>query len=107
MIEITKQQTNKYTFVLKAASGQTLLSSVTFSNEKKAKETVNKLNELSSHRNTFERKTNHSGEFLFSLKNNQGEIIGNSQLYQSEAGMENGIKNLKNRIHNISNLDAL
>ncbi len=46
----------------------------------------------------FERKTNHSGAFMFSLKDENGKIVGYSQCYNSEAGMENGIKNLKNKI---------
>jgi uncharacterized protein YegP (UPF0339 family) len=107
MIEITKQPTNKFTFVLKAESGHTLLNSITFSDERIIKDTVSSLNDLITHRKTFERKTNYHGEFLFCIKNSHGEIIGNSQLYQSEAGMENGIKNFKNRIHSITNIDSL
>ncbi|MGB5667196.1 MAG: YegP family protein, partial [Maribacter sp.] len=45
--------------------------------------------------------------FLFSLKNNGGQIIGISELYSSEAGMENGIKNLKNRIASLASLGEL
>jgi len=47
----------------------------------------------------FERKTNHKGEFQFSLKDSDGKIIGHSQNYNSEAGMENGIKNLRSTIN--------
>ncbi len=46
----------------------------------------------------FERKTDYNGKFLFILKNSEGKVLGNSMLYNSEAGMENGIKNLKTSI---------
>ena len=54
-------------------------------------------------RNHFERKTNHSGQFLFNLKDNDGNLIGQSQFYDSEMGMENGIKNLQNRLEELKN----
>jgi len=49
-------------------------------------------------RTRFERTTNHGGDFQFRLKNINGELIGNSLSYSSEAGMENGIKNLRQSI---------
>lgn len=107
MIEIRKGTSNDYSFCLKAESGNTLLNSIVYDNRETAKEVVNSLQAIKRSRNTFERKTNHSGKFLFSLKNNNGELIGSSQLYQSEAGMENGIKNLINRINSLSDLNQL
>lgn len=41
-----------------------------------------------------ERKTNSKGEFLFELHDPQHHLLGKSLPYSSEAGMENGIKNL-------------
>lgn len=107
MIEIKKEISNNYIFILKAESGHTLLNSVTFPDKKIAKDIVQSLNKISIGRNTFERKTNHNGEFLFSMKDMNGKIIGNSQFYQSEAGMENGIKNLIKRINSLNDLDQL
>ncbi|MBU3024629.1 YegP family protein [Zobellia galactanivorans] len=50
-------------------------------------------------RGNFERKTNHDGQFLFYLKDANGQILGHSLPYGSEAGMENGIKNLINSLN--------
>ncbi|MEP3210298.1 MAG: YegP family protein [Maribacter sp.] len=107
MIEIKKNAIDDYCFILKAESGQALLNSVTFSNKITVDEVVDSLTTLKRNRNTIERKTNHSGKFLFCLKNNNGEIIGNSLLYGSEAGMENGIKNLISRINFLSESNQL
>lgn len=105
MVEIKKENENRYIFILKAESGNTLLNSISFSNENEAKKVVHNLR--TSTKKVFERKTNHKGEFLFNVKNKNGQLIGSSQLYGSEAGMENGIKNLQNRITSLSNLNQL
>jgi len=107
MIEILKKKEKTYEFILKAESGTTLLSSIRFINKEKVKEAVQNLNAYKNHGISVERKTNHNGEFLFSLKSQNGNLIGNSQLYRSEAGMENGIKNLINRINSLSDSNQL
>ncbi len=98
MIQIEKDDEKGYRFQLKNLDGATILSSVSFSDKKEVKRIVSELNPLVKKTTVFERKTNYNGKFLFNLKNSKGEIIGNSQLYESEAGMENGIKHVKNRI---------
>ncbi|MEL6917753.1 MAG: YegP family protein [Bacteroidota bacterium] len=98
MIEIKKEKDNTYQFHLKTTGGRVLLKSVHFSTKADVEKVVTNLSPLMENQSVFERKTNHNGKFLFKLKDSAGRIIGNSQLYGSEAGMENGIKNLKNRI---------
>ncbi|WP_411030909.1 YegP family protein [Spongiimicrobium sp. 3-5] len=106
MIQIKKEKTNSFSFSLKTEGGITLLKSVEFHSEEAIKKTITSLYPLVKNNNAFERRTNSSGEFLFNLKDGNGRIIGNSQLYNSEAGMENGIKNLRNRITSLPpNLD--
>ena len=107
MIEINKRGTGMFSFDLKTQGGHTLLKSVEFNDEQEALSTVKSLNPISKNRMRFERKTNHDGMFLFNLKNSGGKLIGQSQLYNSEAGMENGIKNLENTITSLANLGEL
>lgn len=107
MIEIKKDTSEDYTFVLRTESGDELLSSIVYSNRIMVEEAVHCLKTVKASRNTIERKTNHSGNFLFSLKDKNGELIGNSKLYLSEAGMENGIKNIINRINFLSDPNQL
>jgi uncharacterized protein YegP (UPF0339 family) len=101
VLEINKQKEKIFGFVLKTDSGTVLLNSVDFDNELKAQQAIKNFEAIKTPNISFERKTNHKGEFLFSLKNKNGNLIGNSESYQSEAGMENGIKNLINRIDSL------
>jgi len=103
MIKIQKINFHNYHFELMSESGTTLLKSISYDTSKRVKEASNDILNLGN--NKIERKTNYNGKFLFSLKNDTGSLIGNSQLYQSEAGMENGIKNLMNRIRSLSDVD--
>ena len=106
MIEL-RNFNNNCGFSLKAKSGGVLLNSVAFSNETQMYDAIKSLGTIIATRNHFERKTNHDGQFLFSLKDDNGNLIGQSQLYDSEMGMENGIKNLQNRMEAIRNGDDL
>lgn len=94
MIEINKTSSEEFEFFVKSESGKVLLKSIPFTDEQSMKATVAILSKTISPVKSFERKTNFNGQFLFQLKNKEGKIIGSSGLYRSEAGMENGIKNL-------------
>ena len=98
MIKINKEDNNTYNFSLNTTNGNVLFYSVGFSSKEEINNVVSSLNLLDKKHYIFERRTDHDGNFLFNLKNKKGQLIGNSQLYRSEAGMENGIKNLKKRI---------
>ena len=101
MIEIYKEEQKGYSFHLKSQSGNTLLRSVPFNNKAEITKTLNHLNQNVQKHLLFERKTDYKGKFQFYLKNASGKVIGHSGTYSSEAGMENGIKNLTKRITNI------
>ncbi|CAM3367697.1 YegP family protein [Zobellia roscoffensis] len=98
MIEIVNLSNSNFQFHIKSKSGSTLLESKEYSAKADLETAVLNLDNLQIHRSNFERKTNHEGKFLFNFKDNNGYLIGTSQLYDSEAGMENGIKNLHNRL---------
>jgi len=98
MIEIKKERNNTYRFYVKTGDGNALLNSVPFPSEEDANKTIKQLSPLMKKQAVFERKTDHNGKFLFALKDTNGGIIGTSQQYTSEAGMENGITNVRNRI---------
>ena len=95
MVDILTYSENNHQFKVKAKSGDTLLTSIQFSNKSKLEKIIEKLSSLSMTRDHFERQTNTEGKFLFSLHDEDGNTIGHSEPYDSEAGMENGIKNLR------------
>lgn len=107
MIKINKEDNNIYNFSLNTTNGNALFYSVGFTSKEEIRNVVSSLDQLDKKHYIFERKTDHDGNFLFNLKNNKGQLIGNSQLYGSEAGMENGIKNLKKRIATLNKSDYL
>ncbi|GGW26104.1 YegP family protein [Arenibacter certesii] len=101
MIQIKKESDHTYTFAIQTKDGQALLHSVPFNDKEKMERTISNLKEWIKRESSFERKTNYHGKFFFLLNNSDGTLIGNSMFYSSEAGMENGIKNLKNIISNL------
>jgi uncharacterized protein YegP (UPF0339 family) len=103
MIEIKQRKNKAYQFRLKSAGGQTLLKSIDFNSKEDIENTVRQLSPLAQAHNSIERKTNYDGNFMFNLKDQNGRLIGKSQLYSSEAGMENGISNMKRSIRSLAN----
>lgn len=101
MIEIHTDSDNIISFSLKSEGGNTLLNSVPFTEKFELDKVVRKLDTMRLTRNHFERKTNNDGKFLFRLKDDGGRTIGHSEPYDSEAGMENGIKNLREQIKSL------
>lgn len=95
MIKFHTDSDDNFSFSLRADNGSILLNSVTFSDKSEMDKTLRKLNTIDLSRNHFERKTNTEGRFLFLLKDDSGQLIGRSNPFDSEAGMENGIKNLR------------
>ena len=94
MISVESSKSEGYRFKVMTTSGSTLLQSVSFNTKKELQQTVSELSVSPTTPGKVERKTNNDGKFLFQLKNNAGKVLGTSGLYSSEAGMENGIKNL-------------
>ncbi len=104
MIQIIKKEDNTFTFQLKTKNNIVLLQGSSFNSREELNNTIkNAIHKMDS-LIIFERKTATNGKFLFNLTNLEGEIIGYSQFYNSEAGMENGIKNLKNSFISLNKL---
>lgn len=95
MLSIVKEGNEGYRFSVVSASGRTIFNSVPYPNIEKMKETLDKLNLSLEEHIIIERKTNTAGKFLFTGKTKEGFVIGHSNLYDSEPGMENGIRNMK------------
>lgn len=99
MIEFKKNRNNDYLFLVKSNTGKILLKSVPFSNKDSMESLLNELKQKEGITSKiFERKTNTEGKFLIELKKTNGDTIGSSGLYSSEAGMENGILNIYNSL---------
>lgn len=96
MFEIFQsEKNNKFYFNLKAGNGQVILSSQGYESLAGAENGVKSVMTNAADDSKFERKTATNGKFHFNLKAANGQIIGSSQMYASESGMENGIESVK------------
>ncbi|ETN95375.1 hypothetical protein SAMN04487906_2472 [Zhouia amylolytica] len=96
MFELFQSEKNdKFYFNLKAKNGQVILSSQGYESKSGASNGINSIKENAEDDSKYERKTASNGKFHFNLKAGNGQIIGSSQMYASEAGMENGIESVK------------
>lgn len=96
MFEIFKSEKNdKFYFNLKAKNGQIILSSQGYESKAGADNGITSIKENADDESKYDRKTASNGKFHFNLKAGNGQIIGSSQMYSSEAGMENGIDSVK------------
>ncbi|TRZ45362.1 YegP family protein [Robertkochia solimangrovi] len=96
MFELFKSDKNdKFYFNLKANNGQVILASQAYESKAGASNGINSVKENCAEDGKFERKTASNGKFHFNLKSGNGQIVGTSQMYASEAGMENGIESVK------------
>ncbi len=96
MFEIFQSDKNKkFYFNLKAKNGQIILSSQAYESKAGANNGISSVKENADDESKYERKTASNGKFHFNLKSGNGQIIGSSQMYSSEAGMENGIDSVK------------
>jgi hypothetical protein len=93
---VNKQATNgEHYFNLKADNFQVILTSQMYSSNSAC------FNGIESVRNNcpddirYERKESVNNKHYFVLKASNGQIIGNSEMYASKAGMENGIESVK------------
>jgi len=94
MFELKIVEGFKYHFTLKATNGQVLLTSEVYSSKPAAISGIKSVQKNAIQDGMYERKTAKDGRFFFNLKATNGEIIGSSQMYSSESGMENGIKSV-------------
>lgn len=96
MVEFENVKNGGCRFLIKSSSGAHIFQSSTFDSENKAR-TIFK--EISSNP-VLERKTNYQGRFVIDIFTPTGTLVGRSKTYTSEAGMENGIKNVKLELEN-------
>ncbi|WP_074405926.1 MULTISPECIES: YegP family protein [Aquimarina] len=95
MFELKNKEGSSYHFTLKAKNGQVILSSEVYNSKSAAENGIASVKKNASEDGRYERKTAKNGKFYFNLKAGNGQVIGSSQMYASESGMENGINSVK------------
>lgn len=92
---ISTRKNGDFQFNLKAGNGQVILSSQGYKSRSACDNGVESVRTNSADDSKFERLTASNGKFYFNLKAGNGQIIGSSQMYEAEAGMENGIASIR------------
>ncbi|HAO06420.1 YegP family protein [Chryseobacterium gambrini] len=99
---ISTRKNGEFQFNLKAANGQVILSSEGYSSKAGCQNGIESVRKNSQDDSKFERLTSKDDRFYFNLKATNGQIIGSSQMYESDNGMEKGIESVKNNAPNAS-----
>jgi uncharacterized protein YegP (UPF0339 family) len=97
---VSTRKNGEFQFVLKADNGQVILSSEGYKAKASCLNGIESVKKHSQHQENFEQKTAANGKFHFNLKASNGQVIGSSQMYESEAGMKNGLASVLKNSHN-------
>ena len=93
---VIKKATNgEHFFNLKADNFQVILTSQMYSSKPACFNGIESVRINCSDDSRYERKESVNKKHYFVLKASNGQIIGNSEMYESKAGMENGIESVK------------
>ena len=95
MFCIEKDNNNNYIFHLKSDDKHTIAYSKAYSDISMIKDEIDYISNNTNLDRIYERKTNKKGQFYFNILDPHLETAAISQLYNSKAGLENGIKAAK------------
>lgn len=85
----------KFRFNLKAANGQVILTSQGYAEKSGCANGIDSVRKHAANAANFEKNTSSDGKFYFTLKASNGQVIGTSQRYASEAARDNGIESVQ------------
>jgi uncharacterized protein len=92
---ITKRTNGEFQFSLKAGNGQDILASEGYSSKSSCENGIESVKKNAQDAAKFEKKTSSNGKFFFNLKATNGQVIGSSEMYESEASRDNGIASVQ------------
>jgi uncharacterized protein YegP (UPF0339 family) len=93
--ELKTAANGKFHFNLKAGNGQIILSSEMYDTKVAAENGIASVTKNAGEEARYERRKAANGSPFFVLKAGNGEVIGRSEMYSSDAAMETGIESVK------------
>ena len=102
---VRRRLNGDFQFSLKAGNGEIILTSQGYSTKESCGRGVESVRLNSQNDERYERRQASNGNYFFVLKAANGEIIGTSEMYISQAGMENGITSVKKNAHDSGIID--
>lgn len=92
---IKTRSNGEYQFNLHAGNGQNILASEGYVTKTACENGIESVKKNSPEDGRYERKTSTNGKWFFNLKATNGQVIGSSEMYESEASRDNGIESVK------------
>ncbi|MDX6180650.1 YegP family protein [Flavobacterium sp. Fl-77] len=92
---ITTRANGEFQFNLKAGNGQTILASEGYTTKAACLNGIESVKTNSQIDERFDKRESSNGKPYFNLKAANGQIIGNSEMYESTAARDNGIASVK------------
>ncbi|NDV64778.1 YegP family protein [Bacteroides sp. 224] len=89
--EITKRKNGEFQFNLKASNGEIILTSEGYKAKVSCKNGIESVKVNSQNAEHFDKKVSSNGKFYFNLIASNGQVVGTSEMYESESGRNNGI----------------
>lgn len=89
--EIKVSSNGKFHFNLKAGNGQIILSSEMYESRGACENGIESVKKNAANAGRFEKRTSDKGEPYFIIKAGNGQEIGRSEMYSSDAACQNGI----------------
>ena len=89
--EIYKDKKGEFRFRLKASNGEPILASEGYKSKRSCKNGIDCVKKNGRANKQFERKTARNGKTYFVLKAKNHQVVGKSEMYNTEKSMENGI----------------
>ena len=102
--EITKRKNGEFQFNLKAGNGQVILTSEGYTTKANCQNGIDSVRKNSTIDERYDKKSSTNNKFYFNLKATNRQIIGTSEMYESESSRDNGIASVKK---NASTADVL
>ncbi len=93
---ITTRKNGEFQYNLKADSGRVILGSEGYSTKAALKNAIRSAQRLAQNEKNFQRMTAKNGKYYFNLRAENGQVIGSSEMYESEAGREHGVVSVMN-----------
>ncbi len=91
---ISKRKNDEFQFVLKAGNGQIILSSEGYTTKAGCENGIESVKKNAQVETRFDKLESKNGKLYFNLKSTNGQIIGSSQMYESEAARDNGVESV-------------
>ncbi len=92
---VSTRKNGEVQFVLKAGNGETILASEGYKSLSGCNNGIKSVRINSQDDNRYERKQSANGKFMFNLRARNGQVIGTSEMYETNAACNNGIASVK------------